>query len=197
MDITRQLQTDIKLLINSWLTMKNESTDIGKVYWSTDANTAVAALTTGEATTMVSKLTKEEFLAGITLAEQLDKFFTNQSLTASDYLASCQNTIYGNNARTSKLSESVEALGDRMKQVSQDCITIYKKCLDILKSYTENEVGTMIASISSNRIIPGSDMTKAELLSGITLCEQFNKLLSNQAATQGDYAATLVTWSRL
>lgn len=197
MDVTRQLQIDIKTLVNSWSNMKNEVADIGKAYWATDANTAVAGLGANDAATMVSKLTKTEYLAGITLCEQIDKFFTNLALTQSDYLASCQNIIYGNDARTSKLSESVEALGDRMKQVCQDCVTIFKKCKDVLKMYTENEIGTMISAISTTRAIPGSDMIKSELDAGITLCEQFNKLIGNEIATQGDYTSSLAMWSRL
>jgi hypothetical protein len=197
MDVTRQLQIDIKALVDSWVSMKNETADIGKVYWATDANTAVGGLGSSDAATVASKITKTEFLAGITLCEQIDKFFTNQALTQSDYRASCQNIIYGNDARTTKLSESVEALGDRMKLVSQDCITIYKKCIDILKNYTENEIGTMIASIATTRIIPGSDMTKAELSAGVVICEQFKKMIGNEVAAQADYASTLAVWNHL
>lgn len=197
MDVTRYIQIEIKSIVDSMSVMKTEVQNIGKVYWSTDANTAVAALGASEPVTMVSKLTKTEFLSGITLCEQLDKFFTNQALTQSDYMSSCENIIYGNDGRTSKLSESVEGLGNRMLQVCQDCVTLFKKCTEVLKIYNENEIGTMISGISTTRLIPGSEMTKAELSSGITLLEQFKKVLNNEVATQGDYGSTLAIWNRL
>lgn len=197
MDVTRYIQIEIKSIIDSMSVMKTEVQNIGKVYWSTDANTAVAALGASDAATMVSKLTKTEFLSGITLCEQLDKFFTNQALTQSDYMSSCENIIYGNDGRTSKLSESVEGLGNRMLQVSLNCVELFKKATNVLKIYNENEVGTMISGIATTRLIPGSEMTKAELSSGITLLEQFKKVLNNEVATQGDYGSTLAIWNRL
>lgn len=49
----------------------------------------------------------------------------------------------------------------------------------------------------STRVIPGSDRTKSELEAGVTLVEQFKKLLNNETAIQADYSATLAMWSRL
>jgi hypothetical protein len=197
MDVTRYLQIEIKAIVDSLSIMKEEVADIGKVYWSTDANTALSALAAGDAATLSTKLTKSEMVSGITLCEQLDKFFTNQALAASDYGSTCQNLVYGNDARTAKLSESVEALGTRMVQVARDCLVIFKKCTELLSVYSANQVNLMITSLDTDRTIPGSDMTKDELSSGMVLLEQFKKLINNETATQGDYASTLAQWKRL
>jgi len=197
MDVTRYLQIEIKALVDVLLAMKEEAGDIYSAYWATDANTAVGALGSSDAATMTTKLTKTVYLSGITLCEQVNKFFTNQALAQANYITSCQNIIYGNTARTSKLTEATEALGSRMVVVAQDCISTFKKADEIIKAYNENEIGTMVTDISASRAIPGSDMIKSELVSGITLLQQFSNLLSNAVATQGDYAATLASWKRL
>jgi hypothetical protein len=197
MDVTRYLQIEIKAAVDSLSIMKEEVADIGKVYWATDANTAIGALAAGDAATLSTKLTKTEVMSGITLCEQLDKFFTNQALSTSDYRVSCENLIYGNDGRSSKLSESVEALGTRMVRVAQDCIILYKKSAEILSTHISNQVNLMIADIDADRVIPGSDMTKDELSSGMVLLEQFHKLINGDATSQGDYASTLAQWKRL
>ena len=84
-----------------------------------------------------------------------------------------------------------------MYQVALDCVELFKKCKNVLEAYSGNEVGDMIANLDIQRHIPGSEMTKDELSSGIVIVEQFKKMINAEAVTQGDYAATLAKWQSL
>jgi len=197
MEITKKLQVEIASVVESMLTMKEEVKSIGKAYWSTNANTLVGALGSTDAATLSTKLTKTEYLAGITLCEDLEDFFTNDAVTTTGYQASCMLLKYGSHATGTKLSEATEDIGTRMKQVGVDCLELFKKCRNILEMYANNEVGDMIANLDTQRMIPGSEMTKDVLSSGVTLVEQFKKLINNEAVTTGDYSATLAKWQSL
>jgi len=198
MSVTNLLKNEMKALFSSLTIIKEESKDIGKVYWATDANTIITAVTLGtDPVTVTTKLTKTEYGNGITTMEQLDKFFSNQALTTSDYLSHCQNIKYGDAVLATALSSAVEALGDRMYQVCIDSIELFKQCRNILNLYTSNEVDSMIGSLSDETHVPGCYITKADFAAGITLTEQFKKLLNNEATTQGSYETTLANWELL
>jgi hypothetical protein len=177
--------------------MKEETKDIGKTYWSTDANTKITAAGDTDAVTLSTHLIKTEYVSGVTLCEALTNFFGNAAVSTSDYLQSCQKIRYGSAAAPTKLSEATEDLGNRMYQVACNCIEIFKECRVILEIYSNNEIGDMIANLDVQRMIPGSEMTKDQLSSAITLVEQFKKMLNNEAVSTGDYAASLAKWQNL
>lgn len=195
-NITNQLQEHIAEVAESMMLIEEESKDIGKVYWSTDANTVIGALGASDAATLATTLTKTEYLSGVTLAEELEDFFFNEAVSTSDYIQNCEKIKYGSAATGVNRGNATEALGSRIYQVALDCIELYKSCRHILRLYSQNEVGDMIANLDTHRIIPGSEMTRDELNSGITLVEQFKKMMNNEAVTQGDYSATLAKWHR-
>jgi len=198
MDVTALLQTKIKIVVDAMSLMQNEVLDITKAYWATDANTKISALSLDtDAATLATKLTKAEYLGGITAVEALGKFFTNQAVTTADYLISFDKLRYGSHAAGAKLSEATEQLGSRMNLVALNAIEMFKMAKDILSIYINNEVGDMIANLDAQRHIPGSQMTEDELSSGVTVVEQFKKLVNNEAVTQGDYASTLAKWQIL
>jgi len=84
-----------------------------------------------------------------------------------------------------------------MNLVALNCVELFKLVKDILSIYVANEVGDMIANIDAQRHVPGSQMTRDELNSGIALVEQFKKMMNNEAVTPGDYATTLSQWQVL
>lgn len=191
------LQNKIKEFMNVMKQLNREAEDIYEVYWDTDVNTNIGGLQDTDAATVNSKITKAEYVNGITISEQIKKFFANLAVTQGDYLSYCRNIQYGNDARVSKLSEAVEGVGDRLYQVSVNCISYYKTARDILDIYTGNEVADLIANLDEQRLVPGSDLTKSDLSLGITLIEQFKKMMNNEVVTQADYASTLAKWERI
>ena len=198
MDITGLLQTKIKLVVDALTTMHSEVVDIGKAYWATDANVLVVALTNDtDAATLTTKLTKAEYVAGVTLCSEMADFFDNAAVSTADYIVSCNKLRYGSHATGAKLSEATEQLGTRMNLVALNCVELFKIVKDILSIYVANEVGDMIANIDAQRHVPGSQMTRDELNSGIALVEQFKKMMNNEAVTPGDYATTLSQWQVL
>lgn len=196
-DITRILQTEIKDMMDSWETMKDESVDISKAYWSTDATTQISSASATQAVTLSSYLVKEEYSAGITLMEDMEDFFTGEAVTQTDYRQTCEKLKYGSAVNPVKLSEATEALGARMKTVAINALTLFNKCQNVLKIYNENEVGDMIANLDTQRVIPGSEMTKDDLSSGITMVEQFKKMLNNEVVSTAGYDSTMAKWRRL
>jgi hypothetical protein len=197
MDITRVYQNKVKTLVALWLTMKEEVKDIGKCYWSTDANTKITAAGDTDPVTLGTHLLKSSYVSGITLCEALSNFFSNTEVSTADYLQTCHKLRYGGAAVPTKLSDATEELGSRMYVVACDAIEIFKECRVILELYSNNEIGDMVANLDVQRMIPGSEMTKDQLSSAITVVEQFKKMLNNEAVSTGDYAASLAKWQNL
>jgi len=190
----KKLQEDINKVINAWLILKEEAVNIDKTYWSCGVDSEISGI---DPVTVNSKLTNTEFVSGITLVQQFDKFFTNQAVTQSDYLSICENITHGNDTASSIVSEACETLGDRMVRICVDSIVLFKKCKNILELYNSNEVPDMIENLDNQRVVSCNSLTKDDLVLGITLVEQFKKLLNNEAVTAGDYASTLAKWQRL
>jgi hypothetical protein len=194
-DVNKKLQIDIKSVVDSMILLKEESSDIYKAYWSTDANTQVGGLASGDdAATESSKLTKTNYLNGITLCEDLEDFFGNEAVTTTDYLQNCEKIRYSDAGTPTKLSEATEGLGERIQQVAIDCIVLLQQCRNILQVYSANEVSDMITNLDPERPLGGCQLTASDMNSGITLVEQFKKMLSNEAVSTGDYASTLAKW---
>jgi len=195
--ITRKLQNDIKSIINALQILKEESKDIVKVYWATGISTLLAAKNDGDAVTISTKLTKAQYVSGITMVTKFNNFFSNAAVTTGDYIETCQKLKYGNDEAVTILSESTEAAGDRLYQVSLDCIELFKNCRDTLDLYIDNEVGECVAVWTNERVVYGADMNKSELSAGITLVEQFKKMMNNEAVNTGDYETSIASWQHL
>lgn len=196
MNMTAQnVEVKIQLIAASLASLRNEVTDIVKVYFATGANALVGALSTsGTAATVSSKLTKGEFTNGVTLALQLEAFFQNEALTQNDYMLMAQNLINGNDAAGGALSADVEALGARLVTMGVNVIEVFKQCKDVLKTYSVSELSAAVSAISSTTIVFGGNVTKTKMLAGITLVEQFKKVLNNEVASQSDYSTTVSDW---
>ena len=195
--ITRKLQNDIKSIINALQILKEESKDIVKVYWATGISTLLAAKNDGDAVTISTKLTKAQYVSGITMVTEFNDFFSNAAVTTGDYIETCQKLKYGNDEAVTILSESTEAAGDRLYQVALDCIELFKNCRDTLDLYIDNEVGECVAVWTNERVVYGADMNKSELSAGITLVEQFKKMMNNEAVNTGDYETSIASWQHL
>jgi len=197
--VTKLLQNNMKTIMNSLKFMEKECKEIYDVYWKTDVNTQIGALVNGtDPATVNTHLTKTEYLGGITYCEDLNDFFQNGAVTTTDYKQSIYRIQYGSAAvLADELSPATEATGTRIYDLCLNVLEIYKQGKDIINLYYDNEVGDMITSIDSQRIVPGSEMTKDDLASAITLIEEFIGMLDNEAVTQSLYSSTVSKWERL
>ena len=196
--MTVLLQNNIITIKDSLKTMQRECDDIYDAYWKTDATTLITGLSSGtDPATVESKLTKDTYLGGITLAENLNKFFTNVAVSQSDYLQTINQIKYGNAVLETQLSVAVEGIGTRIKQMCLDALEVYKQSLDITDMYFDNEIGDAVAVWEDHRIVYGCEITKLELSNTITMLQQYQNMVNNSAVTQGDYSATLATLDRL
>jgi len=176
--------------------MKEEVKNVTKTYWSTDATTLITGASDPDPVTFATHLIKTEYIGGITLVEELEDFFINSAVTQADYAQTCEKLLYGCAVEPTKLSNATEEVGDRLIVVAGNCAELCKKCCNMLELYINNQVDLMIANLDTQRIIPGSQMTKDELSSGITLVEQFKKMMNNEVVSTADYSATLAKWQR-
>lgn len=198
-DITKILQNKIINIMTSFEVSMKECKEIYNAYWKTDATTKIVALSTGtDPATQETHLTKDEYIGGITYCENLNNFFQNIAVGTTDYRQIIEKIHYGSAATlATPLSVATEALGTRIYNLALDTIEIYKLSTEIIEIYFDNEVGDAIASLDNQRIVYGSEMTKDDLVLAVVMLQEFNKMIDNQAVTQGDYSATISKWKRL
>ena len=195
--MTKLLENQIKEVMQSLAWIQPEVADLIKLYWSGDVSSDISALAGTDPATKSSKLTKDELINGLTLSEQLDKFFTNQAVAQSDYHGVLQDIIYGNDEIITALSVATEAFGDRVKSLAEALRTLFSRCKDLLDLYNDAEISAAVAGISDGTIVFGAEVSKSELISGITLCDQFKKFINNEIVTTGDYGSTVAKWRRI
>ena len=194
---TKKIQIEIKAFMQEMCWLKEEARDVYNAYWDTDASTLVPALSTGTTgATVASKLTKTEYINGITFVEDVDDFFTNSAVTQTDYLQTCNQLQYGSANISTEVSNATESIGTRLQTLGINCVGYLKNANDILSFYTNNELGDLITNLDTQRVVPGSDMTKDDLSLGITVVEQFKKMMSNEAVTTADYGSSVAKWQR-
>jgi hypothetical protein len=197
MNLTAQLlEQSIRTVATSLSLMQNEAPDIIKAYFSTDASTLVGALSSGtDGATVSSRLSKTDFINGINFATQLDAFFQNQAVAQGDYLQTVQVIINANSAPVNPLSPAVEAIGLRLVALSQNAIELFKQTKNILKLYSASELSLAVDAIGNTTVIFGGDSTKSKFINGITLVEQFKKILNAEVVLTGDYATSVLQWN--
>lgn len=197
-NLTLELEGELKAFATSLKNVWLEAADIYKQYWSTDANTQVSALATdGTAATVSTKLTKGNVIAGLALVEELEDFFTNSAVAQADYLATLQIILYGNASLGSPLSVATESVGNRLHSLAGTLLSLYKKAIALLDFYSDTEISAAVGAISTHTVVFGATTTKSLFTSGVTLVEQFKKMMANEVVTTGDYAATLAKWEQV
>lgn len=196
--VTLKLQHDIKDAIDTWVLLRQEAFDLYSLYWKTTVNSVVGALASGTTpASQQSKLTKTDALNAASLAEVLGTlFFENQAVATADRMVWLQGLTHGL-ATPTLIDASVEDFCNRSKQLAQDCLTQYQRAGSLINLYNSSELSSMVGSLSSSTLIYGSEMTKDDLTSAITLAQQFKAVFDNSAVTTGDYKVTLGRWGRL
>ena len=174
----------------------NESADIFKLYFSGPSD-QLAAVANESPATVDTKLTKAEIVAGVTLCDNISKFYSNQSVASSDYLATVNSILYGNNPLISPISVEVEAMGTRLFLLCQNLLALYKLCKDTYTLYWSAEVGSTVGVLTDSTVFFGIEATASELTLGIILAEQMTKFMTSDVVTAGDYKGTVAKWNRL
>lgn len=194
--VTSQLQQGIYSLCVSLKSAFSDCKRIQKVYFATDAQSKVSALILGGTASNEHPLSKSDFISGITLAEQITKFFNNESLSQADYLETVLKVNAGEKSSGSVLSNNVEWIANTLKKVTETLLSANYTGQALIDLYNDSELSTAVASLSDETIVYGSEMSVAELKSGITMLSNLITHLNNGSATQGDYQATLEKWLR-
>lgn len=195
-NLTLELQTYLVDATHSFCEMRYEAADIVNTYWKTDVPTVLATLSDGDCVGVNARITKANMNLGVTLAEQLVKFFTNQAISQADYNGICQLLKHGNGSLDTPRSVATESLADRMKQLGTDVLTLHRLCQFLNAYYNENEIADLCGVLEPERIVFGSDMTKADLCAVMAMLVQFVNFVDNAAVTTGNYIATLQKWKR-
>lgn len=187
------VQDLIKTVMDSLLYMSAQIADIEKLYF-TKVSGDIAGLTGGDPVTVTTKLTKDDLIAGITLIQQVDKYFGNENMITSDYYGTLIRLINGDNSATGEISPSTEVIGEDLKSLAETLIDINQKCSVIFNMYNDNELNDIIANIESARVVYGATITVSLYSDGITLIEQFSNFVGNVSVITGDYASTINQW---
>lgn len=197
MTASAKLQNDVKNIIDLFFAMRNESLDLFNLYWKGGVNGEITGLASGDPACQTARLTKAQLQSGLVLVDQLaNYFFDNGSVTTGDYMATCQVTLYGD-ATPTLLSVPVEGYADRLVTFARSCINLYNFCRNAELFYGAALFDIVDALPDGEDVVPGSDMTKNQILAAISLLQQYQKFLQNQAVTSGYYRTTLGQWSAL
>lgn len=191
---TMILQSRIKAIASGLMFANSLGIEAYDRYWGTSANTDISGLADGDAVTVASALTKAEFVSGITMAEAVKNFFGNAAIGNAAYLQTARKMTLGDNARTAVLTQEVESIGTMLRDLGSNLIELRKQSREALDLYTSSEISAAAAGMSNQTVMFGADVTKALLVSGVMLLEQFVKLCDGNTPTQGDYEATLSAW---
>lgn len=194
-EITSTLEGSFRSFALNMNWVMTEAKDIDSAYFATDASSLVGALASGStAASLATKLTKSQYQNGIGFIEQVNAFFGNSPVTTGDYLNTIDNLIYGNAATPALVSDAAESLANRLKVLAQACLTHFNTARDLMDLFNNSELSVVVAGCTGARTVFGANMNVTQLTQGITLVEQFKKLINNEAVTTGLYSANVAIW---
>lgn len=193
-NITQILQDELKFSMTALMQAYKESKDIYQVYWETDLNTTIGSLLLGTSpATSSTRLTKQEYLDGITLISNYIDFITGVAVGTVQRSQFCHNIINGT-ATPTNINPLVESVGERMKALSEVFVFHFLNFLRLEKIYFDNEIGDLVGVIDAQRIVFGSSMTQTDLAAAITMLSEFRDFMNNSAVATANYQTTLSKW---
>lgn len=197
-NITAVLEQEFKDFANNLSWVQQEAKDIDSAYFATDANTLVGALATGSTgASFDTKLTKSQYQNAIGFIEQLNAFFGNAAVSTGDYINTIDNIIYGNAATPARVSDAAESLANRLKVLAQACLTHFLKAKYLMDLYNNSELGVLVSGATGARVVFGASMNVTQLTQGITLVEQYKKMINNESVATGLYSANVAIWQSI
>lgn len=195
-NITLELQQDIVTAMDSFRGMRNEGKDLYNLYWKGTVSSDISALADGDPASIEGELTKIDLTNGLAILEQMDNFWQNSAVTQADYNISIQKILHGDAVLGTALSADTEDYAARLVQFCTDMLTQYNRARGIINCYNACEVAAAVAAISTQTIVFGSEMTKDDLTSAVTLLSEIIDFIENAAVATGDYKATLAKWAK-
>jgi hypothetical protein len=195
---TKLLQDSLKSLSANLETVRPLALDAVKMYFATDVSATVGALATDTTmATLNSRLTKAMAVNGYTLCEGIKNFFGNEAVATADRLQTSMQIRSGGNGTPVLTSQATELFGDKAKAVASTMVDMEALAASCIKLYNESQIAACLAQGTDSLVVFGSDMTKAEMIKGVTLAQQVVNLMGNAAVTTGDYYSSLIDWRRI
>ena len=193
--LTLTFENKVKAFAAAMAWQNTEAQDIEKAYFASDASSLVAALPTGgSGASLDTKLTKDQYQSAIGFAQQVKAFFANSAVSTGDYLTNIEQVIYGNAVAPAKLSDAAEDIANRLNVFCRSALTQYQTALGIIDFYGNSELSVLVAGLSGGRICYGASMNATQLTQGITLVEQYKKMIGNESVATGLYSANVAIW---
>jgi len=186
------IQEKAKAIMQGFCYILSQAMESYERYWGTSANTDIASLGDTDPVTVSSKLTKAEFVAGITLAEAITKFVSNQEVTNAQYINTARKLTLGDNPRESVLTQEVESIGDKLMIMGSNIIEIRQQGMEVLNMYNATEMAAACAVMSDTTVFFGSSLTTSHIIAGMNMVDQFLKLCDGNSPAQGDYMSILL-----
>lgn len=195
--VTKSVQDRLVSILTQLRGMVFESAAINRDYFATDASAKVDGLANNtDCAAVDAKLNKLQYLQGVTICDQLSKFFTNVATAQANYIANCA-SIVAAEATGSVRSLATEQVGSRIKTLVVNLTNLQADINRLIAVYNGNQLSTAFGSLDVQRQVFGADMTVSQLLSAMTLCQDLNNLLTNVSAPQGYYGNTIAAWENL
>lgn len=192
---TGYLQARLKYFAEKMESVSIEASDIYAAYFASGANVSVDALASSTtAATVSTRLTKGEYQNGITLIGQINNFFGNIAVSQAGYLTTVESVLYGSAASPAFVSDAVEDIGARIKLLFSTVLLQFNDAKNILSIYNNSELSVLASGLTAYRVIYGADMTNSQMSLGVTLVEQFKKLINNEDVAQGAYSNNVAIW---
>lgn len=196
--VTLSLENNFKQFADNLSWIMAEATEIDAAYFATNASTLVSALaTSSDGASLDTKLTKGQYQNGIGFIEQLKNFFGNSAVTTGDYRNNIDNLIYGSAASPAKLSDASEALANRLVVIANSCMTNFLAAQEILGAYYNSSLSVVVAGCPSAMIMYGASCTVTQFIQGVTLVEQFKKMINNESVATSQYSDNVNIWKSL
>lgn len=187
---TEVFQDDMVSIANRLRLLYLEAKSMETLYWG-EVSTDIAALAGGAAVTVATSLTKNEIVNGLTMCENIRKFFDNDTLAQANYMNTVQAIKYGNNTAGAIVTQATESFGDRLLVMANDITQLDQDCDIINQYYFDTEISAAVTALSTEKIVFGCDLTKDIMTAGVALVQEFRNLLNNGSVTGADYLSTL------
>jgi hypothetical protein len=158
----------------------------------------LAAYSDNDPVSVTGKLTKDNLSKGSYIIGQVKNFLGNSAAAVFNhnrYLLQLQ--IGGDTAPAAQISSAIEYFASGVQGIASSLLFAHIKAALVMKLYFANSVNGIVSALSSSpAVIPGGTLTAAKLSAGITFCEQYGKLITEQATATADYQTTVAQWKR-
>lgn len=149
-DIEDILRSDLVSLTEDLKHIKDSAARLLMAYNKCDLYTALSVISIDTPLTVESKLTKGEFINGITCATQINNFFENIETASYDVLGAVYNIKYADSVSSTVQRLVYENLGNDIVELANHVINAFYKSVRIRKIIIDNNVSSVQGLRGSN-----------------------------------------------